>query len=335
MSASHNEIRTEPRPNCFLCGSAGKSLYQDLPSALFETPGRWSFSQCPRSECGLVWINPTPVEADLYRAYENYFTHGGDNAGKRSGTSWRAVLYAGYRAMNHPGWVIAGIAREKARRARMFLDDFKPGKLLDVGCGDGKFLSEMQALGWAVDGIDFDAKAVQSAKQKYGLSLRHGDLRSAGLPSANFDTVTMSHVIEHVTDPVGLLTEIKRVLSAGGQLVITTPNIESLGHRKFGSCWFGIDAPRHLNLFSAKSLSDVALRAGFEIVNVGSTAASADVFIGASYTMQEKQGHRMGHQPTPSVLRTFKAVWWQYREHFAVRRDPVCGEELMAQCGKK
>src|SRR5262245_2135725 len=113
MSTSQNEIRTEPRPNCFLCGSTGKPLYQDLPSALFETPGRWSFSQCPQSECGLVWINPTPIEADLYRAYENYFTHGRNDEGQRPGINLRDVLYGVYRAANFPGWVIFGIAHEK------------------------------------------------------------------------------------------------------------------------------------------------------------------------------------------------------------------------------
>jgi SAM-dependent methyltransferase len=325
---SLNEIRTEPRPNCLVCGSPGNLLYQDLPSALFETPGRWNYSRCPQSDCGLVWINPTPIETDLHRAYESYFTHAGNDQGIAGGNV-RETLYALYRVANSPGWWISGIAREKKRRAQMFLDGMMPGRLLDIGCGDGKFLSEMQARGWAVDGIDFDAKGIQAAKGKYGLSLRHGDLRQAELPANSFDAVTMSHVIEHLNDPVGMLAAIHRVLKPGGRMVITTPNIESIGHKKFGAYWFGLDAPRHLNLFTANALMRVTKRAGFEKVESSSTSASADVFVGASFTLQEKQGHRMGHQPTPNVLRTVKAAYWQYREHFALRNNPQCGEELV------
>lgn len=331
MSAAPNEIRTEPRPNCFLCDVPGRPLYQDLPSALFETPGRWSFSECPRPECGLIWINPTPIAADLHRAYETYFTHNAEQDGTPK-TTLRNMLYGAYRAANTPAWWLTGILREKARWAQMFLDAYQPGKVLDVGCGDGRFLHRMQAAGWTVDGIDFDAKAVANAKRLYGLTLRHGDLRAAGLPASQFEAVTMSHVIEHVLDPVGLLAEIKRLLKPGGHLVITTPNTDSIGYRKFGPCWFGLDAPRHLNLFSARSLSDVARRAGFKQIKAGSTSANADVFIGASLTMQENRNHRMGHHPTPNVLRTFKAAGWQYREHFALRKNPACGEELVLTC---
>lgn len=332
MSAAPNAIRTEPRPNCFLCGSAGRPLYQNLPSALFETAGTWSFSECPRHECGLVWINPTPAQADLHKAYENYFTHSGGGVSPQAGVNIRSLLYAAYRAVNYPGWMLFGIAREKARRAQMFLDECKVGKLLDVGCGDGKFSSEMQQRGWIVDGIDFDEKAIRAAKEKYGLSLRHGDLRQAELSEQSFDAVTMSHVIEHLVDPVDLLTEIRRISKKGGHLIITTPNIESVGHGMFGPCWFGVDAPRHLNLFSSKTLSEVARRSGFEVVFAGSTSANADIFIGASYTLQEKQGHRMGHEPTPNLKRTLKAAWWQYREHLMLRRHPKCGEELVLIC---
>lgn len=335
MSTPTDHIQTEPRPNCVLCGSPGRPLYHDVPSALFETPGNWSFSQCEKSDCGLVWINPTPRATDLHRAYENYFTHGSPAEFQIARWSLRDALYAAYRWANYPGWFVCGISGEKARRAQMFLHQARPGELLDVGCGDGKFLSEMKTRGWQVDGIDFDPQAIKTAEAKYGLNLRHGELSKAGLPADEFDAVTMSHVIEHVPDPIALLREIKRVLKTQGRLVITTPNSESIGHRKFGPNWFGIDAPRHLNLFSSRALIKAARAAGFDEIQTTTTAASADIFIGASFTLRDRRGHRMGHQPTPSVLRTLKAAWWQYREHFALKANPNCGEELVGVCTKR
>lgn len=332
MNASTSEIRTQPHPNCILCGLPGRPLYADLPSALFETAGRWHFSQCPRSECGLIWINPCPIENDLHLAYERYFTHEEASDGDTGGL--RNILYSIYLAANCPIWWATGVAREKARRKQMFLEETPPGKLLDVGCGDGTFLHLMRSKGWDVDGIDFDPKAVETAKRKFGLALRHGDLRAASLPADTFDAVTMSHVIEHLPQPVEMLAEIKRILKPGGRLIMTTPNTAGIGHIKFGSAWFGIDAPRHLHLFNKRSLSEAARRASLEVHWAGSTSASADVFIGASYTIMENKQHRMGHQPTPSVLRTFKAAGWQLREHFTLKRDPDCGEELVLICQK-
>jgi len=332
MTADAKQIRTASHPDCYLCNVPGKPLYQDLPSALFETVGKWTFSQCPNAKCGLIWINPRPLESDLHIAYETYFTHADE--GEKQSSGLRDFLYSAYRAVNYPLWAITGIAREKVRRREMFLNDAKPGKLLDVGCGDGTFLNVMRGRGWDVDGIDFDAAAIQTAKTKFKLSLRHGDLRAAKLSENTFDAVTMSHVVEHLTDPIGLLTEIFRILKPGGQLVMTTPNTASVGHQKFGPCWFGIDPPRHLYLFNQSNLSEVARRAGFKIAWVGSTSANADVFIGASYTLRENNRHRMGHQPTPSVLRTIKAAYWHQREHSMLGKQPDCGDELVLICTK-
>src|SRR5690606_6983610 len=120
-----------------------------------------------------------------------------------------------------------------------------------------------------------------------------GDLRQAQFPAAQFDAVTMSHVVEHLPEPIEVLQEVRRILKPDGQLIMTTPNTSSIGHRKFGPHWFGIDAPRHLFLFNKQSLSQVALRAGLNIQWVGSSSANADVFIGASYTLQTNNRHRM------------------------------------------
>ena len=196
------------------------------------------------------------------------------------------------------------------------------------------FLNLMRTNGWDVDGIDFDAKAIATAQKKYHLTLRCGDLTAANLPADSFAAVTMSHVVEHLPDPVGVLTEVRRLLKPGGCLVMTTPNIAGLGRQKFGQNWFGIDAPRHLHLFNRSSLTEVVRRADLTVTWAGSTSANADIFTGASYTIRENNRHRMGHQPTPNMLRTFKAAWWQIREHWALRQQPDCGEELVVIAAK-
>src|SRR5208283_2932444 len=72
---SPREIRSFPCPKCYLCGADGEPLYAGLRDRLFNAPGEWGLKRCPNSECGLVWLDPMPLEEDIGIAYESYFTH--------------------------------------------------------------------------------------------------------------------------------------------------------------------------------------------------------------------------------------------------------------------
>jgi SAM-dependent methyltransferase len=83
-------------------------------------------------------------------------------------------------------------------------------------------------------------------------------------PADSFDAVTLSHVIEHLHDPVESLAACLRLLKPGGQIWVATPNVEGLGHRRFGRDWFGLDPPRHLVIFTRRALDRALRSAGFE-----------------------------------------------------------------------
>ena len=122
------------------------------------------------------------------------------------------------------------------------------GTLLDVGCGNGEFITRMRSLGWKVSGVDPDPAAVAFG-QSNGLDIFTGMI--ADVPETlRYDVVVLNHVIEHVADPVSLLQECGKRLRPGvGRLVITTPNINSFGHHRFGKFWRGLEVPRHFTVF--------------------------------------------------------------------------------------
>jgi SAM-dependent methyltransferase len=154
-------------------------------------------------------------------------------------------------------------------------------------------------------------------------------LFSARFSEHTFDAVTLSHVIEHVPDPLGLLVEVRRILKPGARIVLTTPNSRSLGHQKFREFWFGLDPPRHLQIFTPASLQELARRVRLNHVQAFTTAANADIFIGASLSIQSAGGRQLPPQPPPNLMRTLRSVWGQYRQHLALGAMPECGEEAV------
>jgi 2-polyprenyl-3-methyl-5-hydroxy-6-metoxy-1,4-benzoquinol methylase len=178
--------------------------------------------------------------------------------------------------------------KERAELSVMSLDRNNSGKLLDIGCGSGQFLAKMQHLGWEVVGLDSDERSVKLAKKRFNLDVRKGTIEQVYFPEDAFDAITMSHVIEHLVDPIGSLRECRRILRKGGKLIILTPNIESLGSRIFGHAWFPLDPPRHLYLFSSSSLRICAERANLNIQELRTTARSAYGTWGISYLIQKK-----------------------------------------------
>ncbi len=96
-----------------------------------------------------------------------------------------------------------------------------------------------------------------------GLDVRQGGIELLDGESESFDAITMNHVLEHLHDPTRVLRACHRLLKDGGQLWLSTPNIDSYGHRIFGKDWRGLEAPRHLVLFGPDSLNRALRDAGF------------------------------------------------------------------------
>jgi SAM-dependent methyltransferase len=129
------------------------------------------------------------------------------------------------------------------------------GRLLDVGCGNGAFLAKMRDLGWEVVGVKPDPEAARVAREDFGVTVFEGRLEEAGLSDGSLDTITMHHVIEHISDPVDVLRECYRILKPSGILVIVTPNLNALGRHLMGMSWRGWEVPRHFTLYLRRALS--------------------------------------------------------------------------------
>jgi 2-polyprenyl-3-methyl-5-hydroxy-6-metoxy-1,4-benzoquinol methylase len=333
------EIRTVSRSTCPLCGSIGDILHSNMQDRMSTVPGNWPLRRCLNADCGLGWLDPSPVESDIPLFYLNYFTHERDDSKQKFLERAYSITYAGYRIATRIPSALLGLNKAREQMLHMFLDDADPGRLLDVGCGNGDFLHRMYKRGWSVTGIDFDAKAIENAKKRAGEGsiFLNTDLSGARFPDNSFDAITMSHVIEHVPDPVALLTEVRRILKTPGQLVITTPNLQSFGHQKFQDCWAGLDAPRHLQIFSLPALQMCARKAGFTTMKASTSAANGDGLFGISFGFEEakaKVDFKYEMKAQFNFIRGLRSLLLQYQEAWRLRHNPECGEETVLICQK-
>jgi 2-polyprenyl-3-methyl-5-hydroxy-6-metoxy-1,4-benzoquinol methylase len=318
-------IRAAPRPQCYSCGGAGVALYDELRDELFSAPGSWALRRCEHASCGLLWLDPMPLADDLARAYEDYYTHD-TSAGSRGRNAVKAV----YRLLVDAFLWPLGIPAERRRTDLMLIGGRPPGTVLDIGCGHGVFLAQLAMRGWRVSGIDFDPVAVAAARAQH-LDVEVGTVDTLVDSGRTFDYVTASHVVEHVPDPVHFLAQCRRLLKPGGSAIVRTPNANSLGHRRYGRAWRGLEPPRHLHIFTPAAFVACARRAGFANSQCFTSAVAAEGILIASHFL--KRGHAFRPQELSGLevleskaLAPLLASWAKVSWFF----DRSCGEEIYA-----
>lgn len=320
---SPDQIRSRSCPTCYLCGTPGKLVYEGLQDRVFGASGSWNFKVCADLNCGLMWLDPIPVEEEIGKAYLNYYTHA-EAPTQRMGLTKALRKCASYLfSFADP------VRAERKSLSLMFLDKIKPGRLLDVGCGNGMRLAQLRSLGWDAYGQDVDPAAVAYARETFGLEVHLGRLEDIPFAEKSFDCITLNHVIEHTHDPVGLLRGCRRLLREGGPLVVVTPNASSFARRHFGPFWRGLEPPRHIHIFSPKALSAAAARAGFTVNSLSTTVANARSFGRASLSI--RNGGSSTATLRSRVEREIYALGFLYHSIFRHSMDAGSGEECVLQ----
>jgi SAM-dependent methyltransferase len=98
------------------------------------------------------------------------------------------------------------------------------GRLLEVGVGHGAFLRHAALHGWDVIGVEVSRYAAAYVKERHGIDVLCGPIETVDVPEGAFDMIHMSHVLEHLLDPVAALQRIRRLLSRRGVLALEVPN---------------------------------------------------------------------------------------------------------------
>ena len=140
-------------------------------------------------------------------------------------------------------------------------------RLLDFGSGKGIFLAAAKAVGWQGLGIETAKDRAAFAREKYGADVLQEFYSGGVLNGGAFDFVALNHVLEHLPDPLGLLTELlDRNLSRNGVVYIEVPRADSWQASIAGQHWMHWDIPRHLTHWTQAGLERALHQMGYQTV---------------------------------------------------------------------
>jgi len=208
-----------------------------------------AYDLCRCHQCQAIFLSPFPDKARLAQAYDESYYGEGDEKFNEGLIEKMLDYFRNQRAKR-----IAGLIGNK-------------GKVLDIGCGNGKFLEMIQTHGDIEPlGIEMEGNAGKRAKNILGDLIKIGVLERDDFDKSSIDAITLFHVFEHLTDPKEYLQIIQTILKPGGILYMSFPNIGSIQAKMFKGDWLHLDPPRHLFFFEPNVFITLMESYGFEII---------------------------------------------------------------------
>lgn len=221
--------------NCTVCNSHDIAYLQNFKTL--------HLMKCKK--CCFVFDERIPSELELNEHYKVY-------------------AYSGLKA----------ISNETIRSYNRLLDTFESykgsGNILDIGCGQGDFLTVARERGWNVYGIEYSQAAVVLCRER-GIVMHQGSLSHDIFDELTFDVITSFEVIEHINNPNTFMSVVKHKLKEEGLFYATTPNFNAL-LRFFEKDKFKMVCyPEHISFYTKKSIQYLGEIHNFKSIKIETT----------------------------------------------------------------
>ena len=224
------------RRTCFICGSAdGVAAFPQDYSVCGLGRVRYALRCC--DGCGLTLQDPAISPATMMRQYSmfsNYLAFGGGDPAL-SATAGRMLEF-------------------------LAVAQVPPGRVYDIGASTGAMLWHFRKQRWAVGGCDLSELAVSQAKALNDIDLDHGDCQETLPLNRGVDLVTLSHVLEHIYEPVEVLRSVWDALADGGRLMFEVPCLIEPDLNPAG-----LFTMEHVNFFEQTAIENLLGVVGFDL----------------------------------------------------------------------
>ena len=207
------------------------------------------------NDCGVGFISPSPTPKILDRYYSNYDF---DNELEKTSVIHKKIMPKLTRLHSSVR------AKDRAIYVNSFFD--KQGSILEIGGARGEFLGDMKSRKWSTGGVELSKQFIKECFENYGIKVYDN---FSAYKNKKFDSIAMFHILEHTTNPINELKNLKKYLKKGGLIFIEVPHFpKNIKH------WFPDESkPRefydsHTFHFTPKSLRLIAEKANLEIVDL-------------------------------------------------------------------
>jgi len=255
----------DPVTTCWICGSSTlapvHTLTFDLAVYASQDPelAAYTGQRLPLCRCGQCGFAQPGSMPSLPRYFDRLYDQ-----------RWSAEWIQSEFESNDKDLIFRTILAALARRLPT-----SRRRLLDVGAHAGRFVSLASAAGWSADGLELNPQTAAYAARRTGLSIRQVNVQDVDTATAKYDGITITDVLEHIPDPVPVLSRAAALLAPGGWIAVKVPCgpnqllKERLRGRMFSSYRPTVaDNLVHVSHFSVDALRRALVRAGFDSVTV-------------------------------------------------------------------
>lgn len=237
--------------NCRICNTALTDNVLNVNDTRFGIPTSYTIKQC--TNCGLLQLGKLLKEDEITKLYETYYNYTGTVGGNYS--LFRTLFFTLFDRI----WTTIDSDVSFHKRKGI-------GRLLDVGCNEGRNLIFYRNNGFDAEGLEVNLVAARVAQNK-NLTVHIGTVDDF-IPDKLYNVIVLSNVLEHVNNPLKILKSVNHMLAPDGQIWISCPNVESWQRYLFGKFWINWHVPFHTVHFSRSLLVQLLSHSGFDLKDV-------------------------------------------------------------------
>jgi SAM-dependent methyltransferase len=241
--SSHHYLKVESgkgfakRDSCPICSSSDKSLFTEKEGV--------SHFECNNCNCCYPEYIPNDVN-DIYSDNEYVSEFIGIDSSREEYKKTR-------------------FGKERINLIQSQIGSLQGKSIMDMGCGTGWFLDLCKEHGMDCWGQELGIELAKQTSKRLNIEVISLPVNEIVNKDDSFDVIVMFDLIEHLTDPVGFVMHLKRMLKKDGILLILTPNFDSFGIKKLKSNSSLVMPTDHLCIFSGKSVNILADQVGMKL----------------------------------------------------------------------
>lgn len=271
---------------CFLCRGRLERRETELFDTRFGIKGTYEVRRC--HECGLEQLFPIPELTSLKTLYESHYNFGGEKGTLYTRLRERFLFSFLCRCWTRLDGDISFYLRRGS------------GRLLDIGCNEGRGLRIYAANGFQVEGLELNETAAFVARRA-GFNV-YTELLEKFHSQCPYDVAVLSNVLEHSLNPRQMLLDVNRLLTNRGQIWISCPNSQSWLRTIFRKSWINWHVPFHISYFETETLGRLLIDAGYVDVEVRQITPALWVAQSVIARLFSKEGKKTGHLRNPFLI---------------------------------